>query len=192
MAVAVFFLTSGFIITHVSQRESVAEFTVKRALRIFPVTALFVVISLVLNPHMRVGFTFGDFIRNVTLTNYFIYPQVLTIGVAWTLVIEVVFYVMTAMTMGVRNQWVTVIANLSIPLLAISVCRSYGNDFFLFAVCMSYVPYLVVGQIFYLALYDRSIGILAAIFALVACFGVLMDVIMTMSPATVPDALRNR
>ncbi len=43
MAVAVFFLISGFIITHVAAREGVMEFLIKRLFRVFPLLDVFLI-----------------------------------------------------------------------------------------------------------------------------------------------------
>jgi peptidoglycan/LPS O-acetylase OafA/YrhL len=43
MAVAVFFLISEFIITHVAAREGIMEFLIKRLFRIFPLLDVFLI-----------------------------------------------------------------------------------------------------------------------------------------------------
>src|SRR5208282_2429062 len=49
MAVALFFLVSGFVITYVAQRETRREFAIKRVLRIFPPLWLSIVLLLVVD-----------------------------------------------------------------------------------------------------------------------------------------------
>jgi len=159
LSVSLFFLVSGFIITHVATRESTAEFLVKRFFRIFPLLAVFVVLATVLNPDVRAQIGIADLLRNMTLLNYMRTPQVVTVGVAWTLVIEIQFYLLTALTMWTRRHDVPLAINLLVPLVVIAVSRKFGADFFLFAGSMAYVPYLVVGQIFYLGLYRKVISL---------------------------------
>ena len=167
IAVTLFFLVSGFIITHVATRESTAEFLIKRFFRIFPLLAVFVIISIALNPEVRAQIGIADLLRNMTLINYLRTPQVVIVGVAWTLVIEILFYLLT-------------------PLAIIATARQIGSDFFLFAASMAYVPYLVVGQIFYLGLYRRSISLPVMAGALLACFSVIIYGIASIHTSCLP------
>jgi peptidoglycan/LPS O-acetylase OafA/YrhL len=173
LGVCIFFLISGFIITHVSQREAVAEFLIRRFFRIFPLLSFFVLLSFVIDPDFRGKVAIGDLLRNMTLLNYFTVPQVVLVGVAWTLAIEILFYLATAATMIVRSPVLIVGANLVFCSLVIASCRNFGDNYFLFAASLAYVPYLVVGQIFYFAFYQNSISLKTALICTLAAFAVI-------------------
>jgi Predicted acyltransferases len=105
LGVLIFFLISGFVVTHASVNDNVKRFLVKRFFRIIPT----LIIALLL---MRIVVLIGSFYKlSVPLGNssnelkeyfytlFFLYmplnrPAVLT--VTWTLFIEVVFYLITA------------------------------------------------------------------------------------------------
>jgi peptidoglycan/LPS O-acetylase OafA/YrhL len=174
LAVCLFFLISGFVITHVAAREGVAEFLVKRFFRIFPLLAIFVLLSIGLQPALWGSVSWASLLRNMTLVNWFHTPQVNYVGVAWTLVIEVQFYVLVALTMAARRPLLALAANLAVPIATTALCRQYDANFFLFSASMAFVPYLVVGQVFYLGLYRRSLGLAGMAVSLAACFGVIL------------------
>jgi peptidoglycan/LPS O-acetylase OafA/YrhL len=186
MAVALFFLISGFVITHVAAREGVAEFLLKRFFRIFPLLAVFVLLATALNPGLRAHVGMDDLLRNMTLVNYVVVPQVITVGVAWTLVIELLFYLLTALTMWTRRQDIALGLNLLVPLVVIAISRRFGEDFFLFAASMAYVPYLAVGQLFYVGLYRRTIGPIGMTVGLAGCFAIILYGIRSIHTSFLP------
>lgn len=92
--VVVFFMTSGYIITHVLQKEEAGDFLIKRFFRIYPLYIFAVIAEMV----------FGHFVhdlpipplqvvipRMLLLGDFFGTPYSLA-GVEWTLRIEVMFY----------------------------------------------------------------------------------------------------
>ncbi len=95
--VVVFFLVSGYIITHVLQKEGTVEFLVKRAFRIYPLYMIAVLIQyallasngnapdplILLSQLLLIGDLFGT-------------PLALN-GVEWTLRLEILFYLLMAM-----------------------------------------------------------------------------------------------
>ena len=96
--VIVFFLTSGYIITHVLQSESTIEFLLKRFFRIYP---LFIVAVLMetLFDHYFMGGMFPPISvwvpRFLLVGDFFGTP--LALGqVEWTLRLEIVFYIIMA------------------------------------------------------------------------------------------------
>ena len=148
LAVATFFLISGFVITHVACRERFGEFVLKRVFRIYPLLILAVVLSLALDPELRSRAGPADVLRNMTLANYWVQPQVITVGVAWTLAIEVSYYALTAATMSLCRPRLIISLHLAVTAAVIVVARRFGPDFFLFAATVAYIPYLTTGQIF--------------------------------------------
>jgi peptidoglycan/LPS O-acetylase OafA/YrhL len=174
LAVCLFFLISGFVITHVAAREGVAEFLIKRFFRIFPMLALFVLLAIGLQPALWGIVGWAGILRNMTLVSWFSTPQVNYVGVAWTLVIEVQFYLLVALTMAARRPLLALAVNLAVPAVTTAICRQHGADFFLFAASMAFVPYLVVGQVLYLGLYRRELGPARMAVSLAACFGAIL------------------
>lgn len=103
LGVILFFLISGFIITHVSLRESAAEFAVKRALRIFPPLAVATLVAAALlnvahwTDTELLGVNGGDAIHwasSVLLLDGF-QGTSRALDVTWTLIIELGFYTFT-------------------------------------------------------------------------------------------------
>ena len=174
LAVATFFLISGFVITHVACRERFGEFVIKRVFRIYPLLILAVVLSLSLNPELRSRAGLADVLRNMTLANYWVQPQVITVGVAWTLAIEVSYYALTAATMSLCRPRLIVSLHLAVTAAVIVVARQFGPDFFLFAATVAYIPYLTTGQIFYFWVERRALRGWEATVALVSCYAVIL------------------
>ena len=96
--VCLFFLISGYIIIRVSTNETASKFAIRRVFRIFPplvAAVAFVIVGGKMGFSLyavAAGATWKQALTNVTLVNYFMTPQVIFVGVAWTLVIEVIFY----------------------------------------------------------------------------------------------------
>jgi peptidoglycan/LPS O-acetylase OafA/YrhL len=156
-AVVMFFLVSGFIITQVGTQESHREFGVKRLFRIYPLLIVTVGLTAILSIwHLQVLRTGQHFeittpsvLTNMALANYFMVPQVILVGVAWTLVIEVVFYtiVMSLLAVLRRWTWVAIVIELGLVLAGLLLAREFGSSFFLLAVNLSYLPVVLLGQV---------------------------------------------
>ena len=92
--VVVFFLTSGYIITHVLQTEGATDFLIKRIFRIYPLYIFAVVMELVFDS------VFSDLpmpplsviVPRILLVGDFFNTPYGLAGVEWTLRIEVMFY----------------------------------------------------------------------------------------------------
>ncbi|MDQ0573021.1 exopolysaccharide production protein ExoZ [Variovorax paradoxus] len=166
--VCLFFLVSGYVITHVAQRETVRQFTIRRLLRIYPPLALAILLAMLLAPGSGESVV-GDWSKvlwGMTLLNYLIVPQNVVLGVGWTLVIEMLFYSLVALqTLWFRSRpRMSVFLNLAVCAATIACCRKLGDSFFLLAASIAFIPYLVLGQIFYL----RSRGIVGNRFLMTA------------------------
>ena len=156
--VCLFFLISGYVITHVARRESPVEFAVKRVFRIFPMLALTVLFAVLLEPGPRLAATPATVLTNVLLVNYWIHPQVVLVGVAWTLAVEVLFYaLMLASHPLARWPVLRLLALDAVVALVLVNAREFGADFFLFAASAAYLPYLLCGQVLYLLLHAKAI-----------------------------------
>jgi len=153
--VILFFLTSGYIITHVLQRERTSEFLIRRMFRIYPLFVAAVLLELLLNwginnvPFPPVSrllptlFLIGDF----TGTGYSLG------GVEWTLRIEIIFYVFMAL---MRALGVILLPRLVVLVFLICTTLLYfANPFPRLGLWTDgylnlYIPFLFLGSILYL------------------------------------------
>ena len=152
MGVSIFFLVSGYIITHVALSEDRKTFALKRVLRIYPplIVSVLICIACIYLAGAPLP-KLMDILLNFTLFNYLSAPQVVIQGVAWSLAIEVIFYLLTFLLLDVlkRASVLHILLQTIVVALAIYYKNSLGDNFFLFVVCISYLPFLLAGQIFY-------------------------------------------
>ena len=159
--VALFFLVSGFVITHVAQRESRFQFATKRIFRIYPPLILSILLLIALGlVRGDALLSPGDYLRSFTLVNYFQVPQVVVQGVAWTLVIEMLFYAVVFATLPLLKSRPALTCALTLAGVALGVwqSREFGASFFLVASSVAFLPYLLLGQLVYLR-WARRIGV---------------------------------
>ncbi len=156
LGVMVFFLISGFIITHVSRLENPLRFAIRRVFRIYP--AYWVILAAVLA--FGLSDTPFDYavlrdwrtvLRLATITNYLHDPQTVVLGVAWTLQIEVIFYALVAIVTPLirRHPLWAMVAELALVYAIVAGAHLFGSDWFLFAANIAYLPYLLIGQAIY-------------------------------------------
>jgi len=188
MGVAIFFIVSGFIITHVSMRESQTEFLVKRVFRIYPPLILATLIACATTYITTAQtFTFWEMVSAFTLTNYWSYPQVIILGVAWTLAIEVIFYAFTFLILPIlkKSPFVAIVIQVVVIFGIYAARGKFGNGFFLFSACVAYLPYLIVGQVTYF-LYSKAIGVKAFFVLLLLVYAVMLAGIQLIHVAFLP------
>ncbi|HEY3389169.1 MAG TPA: acyltransferase [Prolixibacteraceae bacterium] len=180
LGVLIFLLISGFVITHVSMNESVKEFVLKRLFRIVPTLAVaFVVmrIAVYLSLFFNLALPLGnegankvvDYVYNFFLLNW-LFQKPVILSVTWTLFIEVVFYIITAIFISstkktpLRTTW-HFLCLLSVVVMIAPVSPILKNiaDFAVFVI------YILIGRIIYLKESDR-IGQFDAIILGIACF----------------------
>lgn len=160
LGVVTFFLISGFIISSVSVSETTVAFILKRVLRIFPPLIAAVLVTVALTHvdsntaiEMNGRVTLENVLINFTLLNYLRVPQVVLVGVAWTLVIEVTFYALMAVVARfLRTSFAatTPVLILLVGVFFLFTGRRFGDNYFLLAVSVSYLPLLVLGQLLWL------------------------------------------
>lgn len=170
LGVVLFFLVSGFIITHTGVRQRHREFALKRLLRIYPPLLVAVLLCAALLTAGLDPLTTGQdatvspvtILTNATLVNYLLVPQVVLIGVAWTLIIEMIFYsvVFVLLPLLRRAVWAAIAVELALVGLVVLTARQGGPHWFLFAVSFSYLPVLLLGQIVW-AVWSRRIPLWA-------------------------------
>jgi len=186
LGVALFFLISGFIISDRASREPLREFVVKRLFRIYPMLAVAVLLSAAfVAPRDQV--TPVNVLLNLTLANYLVIPQLVLVGAAWTLVIEMVFYSLTAITQFARGSPHRIAFNLAVIAGVIALRGSLGANFALFAAAVSYLPILVMGQVIYWWLSARRLGTAFGLFYLLAAYGLFLFGLRALQPAFLPS-----
>lgn len=168
LGVGIFFLISGFVVTRAATIESTRTFVVRRLLRIYPPLIGAVGLSLAavaiatphgwdagIDPAVLDSVSFGNVVRAMTLVGYATVPQVVVVDVAWTLIIEMIFYILLACFGPVLRSarlpdWTATAAMTAIVIVVLALGRSLGDEFFLLSVSFSYVPLLLLGHVLYL------------------------------------------
>lgn len=156
IAVPFFFLVSGFVVTPIAMRQGQFRFTVNRVIRVYAPLLFTVALTAVLViAHLGVPSTgqaqtlsAGTLLSNVLLANYLMIPQVVLVPVAWTLIIEVAFYVLLVVLIPVlrRSVWLAIAVELTLVFVVLMSARAFGPHWFLVAVTVSYMPILIIGQ----------------------------------------------
>jgi peptidoglycan/LPS O-acetylase OafA/YrhL len=177
--VVLFFLVSGFIVTHTGFTERPRQYAVKRFLRIYPMLAVSVLVAaalLLANLHpvttagVSTTVTPVTVLTNLTLANHLIAPQVLLVRVSWTLAIEVLFYTLLlgALPLMRRRVWPVIGGELALVAVVMATEHLGGASYFLFGVNVSYLPALLLGQVIWAVWSGRVPVWTAVVFAGVA------------------------
>lgn len=159
--VCLFFLISGFVIAHAGRREPMRVFVLRRLFRIFPPLAAAIAVVALLEHATGTPRPWSQYLQAVTLTGYLNVPQVVVLDVAWTLVIEVLFYALVALLSPLLKSTrplAALVAGTAVPLGVLGVARDFGASFFLLAASVAYLPVLLMGS----ALYLRHAGLIGA------------------------------
>jgi len=150
--VVVFFMVSGYIITHVLTQESTVQFLIRRTFRIYPLYIAAVIIEQVLiNSGQQIVWS-NLILRCLLVGDFFSIPYALA-GVEWTLRIEIMFYLL----MALKNQiWSPSINEkyffvfLILLVFIFSVLPPFPNAPFLFKnYFLLYMPFIFLGVGFY-------------------------------------------
>lgn len=164
LGVMIFFLISGFIITHVARSENPLRFAIRRVFRIYPAYWAIVIAIIVLgailgsfNPlgvgsfHLGLLYDWRTVLKTVTITNYLFDPQNVVLGVGWTLQIEVMFYALILAMTPLIRRWPTRALTAELALITVSIASSHqlGGNWFLFCANAAYIPYMLIGQAIY-------------------------------------------
>lgn len=157
IAVPFFFLVSGFVVTPIAVKQGYRRFALNRGIRVYA-PMLFVVLltalMLVTNLHppstgQSQELTPLTMLTNATLVNYLIVPQVVLVPVAWTMIIEIIFYLLLMAILPVLRRWVwlAILLELTFIFVVIMSRSQLGDSYALFAVNVSYLPTMMIGQI---------------------------------------------
>ncbi|WP_037365022.1 acyltransferase family protein [Amycolatopsis orientalis] len=157
IAVPFFFLVSGFVVTPIALRQGTGRFALNRFIRVYA-PMLFVVLLtaflLLVNlhpPSTGQPQTLNPLtvLTNTTLANYLIYPQVVLVPVAWTMIVEVIFYLLLMAVLPLLRRWVWLAIAVELTFIfVVMMSRSQlGPSWSLFAVNVSYLPAMLIGQV---------------------------------------------
>ena len=152
--VVVFFLISGYIITHVLQTEKTTEFVIKRLFRIYPLYVVAVLIQYV--PVFFAGKTpdLPHFLAQISLMGDFFGTSYTLNGVEWTLRAEVLFYlymaVLKASKMLDKNVRFLPYVYILTVLLSAFLCPIPSEEIWSKGYLTIYGPFLLLGSSIYL------------------------------------------
>jgi peptidoglycan/LPS O-acetylase OafA/YrhL len=156
IGVPFFFLVSGFVVTPIAMRMGQRRFTVNRLIRVY-VPMFFVVLLTALALWLGVEpltghqpeLSWWTILTNMLVINYVIVPQVALVGVAWTLIVELIFYALLVLLLPVLRRWVwlAIAVQLTLVFVVLMSARAFGPSWFLFAVNFSYLPIPILGMV---------------------------------------------
>jgi peptidoglycan/LPS O-acetylase OafA/YrhL len=172
LAVPFFFLVSGFVVTPIALRMGARRFGVNRLLRVYPPLVFVVLLSagailLGLRPLIsgkQPEVTVTTVVNNSLLLNFLQKPFGAFVGVAWTLVIELIFYAMLVALLPLLRRWMwpAIAVELTLVLIVILTHAWFGDSYRVFASEMAHLIVPIMGQVIW-AWWARKIpGWLAA------------------------------
>lgn len=161
LGVVLFFLISGYVISHVSTRESRFEFAIKRIFRILPplfiaVFAVYISNTLLSERGLPLlpgthSTQIGDYVLTATLMDRFIYATSFSLSVTWTLVAEFWFYGFVLLIIpAMKNHPIKatfILLGMFSALASPAITVSYFSANFENTV---YIPIFIIGRIFFL------------------------------------------
>ncbi|MGQ0776362.1 MAG: acyltransferase family protein [Pseudonocardiales bacterium] len=178
ISVPFFFLASGFVITPLVLRQGRHRFAVNRFFRIYPTLAFAILLAagaLLVGLHPIQTDAPGvvtpmTVLTNISLLNYLIYPQVVLLGVTWTLVVEVILYLLLIILLPVfrRAPWLAIAIQLTLIEVVMVTRSEFGPSYSLFAFSMSLTTLPIIGQIIWAGYTKRIPGWLAAVYIAIA------------------------
>jgi peptidoglycan/LPS O-acetylase OafA/YrhL len=152
--VVVFFLVSGYIISHVLQSENVQEFLVKRAARIYPLFIFAVLLQTALLWSAGTKIPLSVIGPQLLLVGDLFFTPYALNGVEWTLRIEALFYlIMAALAyfkfMSIYRPFLPYVF-FAISLSCYALAPIPGAEIWSRGYVTIYMPFLFIGAMFYL------------------------------------------
>ncbi|HWC79912.1 MAG TPA: acyltransferase family protein [Pseudonocardiaceae bacterium] len=177
VAVPVFFLISGFVVTPIGVRMGTLRFATNRFFRVYP--TMFVVVLLAAGAYWiglrplttgHPALNIGSVLLNVSLVNFIQSPAEAFVGVAWTLLIEVMFYLLvTSMAPVLRRlPWLAILIELDLILVVLCTHGLWGPNYHAFVVNAAYLTTPIMGQVMWAAWTKRIPPWLAGMYLLAA------------------------
>jgi peptidoglycan/LPS O-acetylase OafA/YrhL len=182
--VMLFFLISGFIITHTAQSESRGSFLIRRAFRIYQPLILAVALTVWTNainlaghgPGDRFSWTWAEIIATASGWATILPVNRLVIEVSWTLTIELIFYLIAlAILPRMRTQPLISIAVVIVtPMIVTKLLVMAGMTRQAYGFAL--IPVFAMGM----AVYYAWCGRLSVLTAALACLGAWLGVVQNM------------
>jgi peptidoglycan/LPS O-acetylase OafA/YrhL len=172
LGVVLFFLVSGFVVTHTGFAEPPWQYAAKRLLRIYPMLVVAVLLSAALFAIGLHPLSTGDgtavtpdsLLANAFLANYLMAPRVALVNVGWTLLIEVMFYALLLVVLPLLRLvvWPVIAGELALVAAILATARLGGTSYALLAVNVGYLPALLIGQTIW-AVWSRRLPVWAGV-----------------------------
>lgn len=184
--VVVFFLISGYIITHVLQKETTGDFLLKRFFRIYPLYMFAVITEACLNLIVN-GIALPSlsiWAPRLLLVGDFFHTDYALAGVEWTLRIEVMFYAFMAAlkSLGIIERPAFLPAFLVLCTILLHVATPFPHLVaWSYGYLTLYGPFLFIGVIIYLIEHRKS-NIQISIFSIAVIFYMFLTLISKIQP----------
>lgn len=156
IAVVIFFLTSGYVVTPIALRLGAPRFGVNRVFRVYPLLIASVLLAgacvalgiKVLSLAGPGQVSLSSLLSNCLLLNFVVDPQSTLLGVAWTLAVEIIFYSMIILVLPLlrRTPWLAVAVELAVVAIAVSVHVLLTGYLSEFATSTSVLVFPILGQ----------------------------------------------
>lgn len=178
VAVCLFFLVSGFVVTPIALSMGAKKFGVNRFFRVYPLLAAIVLLSVLafwlgwrpLTSPAEPELTVGAVLSNLTLVNFSVRPFGAFAGVAWTLAVEVLFYLLLVALLPLFQRWVwaAIAVGLEVVLLAILLRGPLGDGFDGLASLAAYLLIPIAGQVIWAGWHRKIPGWLCGCYLAIA------------------------
>lgn len=166
VAVALFFLISGFVVTPIAMKMGARRFAVNRAFRVYPLLAVVVILSALafaarIEPVTEMAdtheITAGTLLSNLTLVNFWIEPFRGFAVAAWTLAVEVIFYALLIALLPLLRRWVWAAIAVELEVVAIVVLLrgEFGLGYHGIAAQAAYLLIPIIGQVLWAGLNQK-------------------------------------
>jgi len=175
VAVPFFFLVSGFVVTPIALKLGGPRFGTNRFFRVYPPVIVAVLVAagaywIGMRP-LTTGHparTMGELFANLSLVNFIQQPTNAFVGVAWTLTVEVMFYVLLVAMIPVlkRLPWLALFAELDLVLVLLCTHGLGGPNYHAFVANVVYLTTPIMGQVLWAAWTRRIPPWLAGLYLL--------------------------
>ncbi|WP_286899803.1 acyltransferase [Thermocrispum sp.] len=157
LGVATFLVVSGLVVTHVADRETAPQFLRRRLVRIFPLLLvvslagwILINIGVYRSESKQTSMDVLDLLTGSTMVGFFTTPEVIIIGPAWTLLVQVFFYAYVAITIPLlrRHAWIPPALAAALVIIVLGL-TSNGADIATrrFGIIAAYFPVLIIGML---------------------------------------------
>jgi len=151
LGVTLFFIITGYLMSMMLDRYTRLGFLVNRFFRIFPVLIVaMIVIGLFVGVTQGISFGLPSYVTSWTLT-YLVFGMVPIVGVLWTLVIEVLFYICAAIVGKFSIYKLFLLQTILLVIIFLSVKKTDVYYLMLAGIQSKYLLLICIGSAIYLA-----------------------------------------